>query len=317
MAQRSRAARHGVDGDLDRALTLYVEAALALAEGNAQRAVRSLESCVALRPAWSQPHTVLGYAWSGLGRPERAEAEWRVALALNAESWQAGALLTDALSRRDPEEARTLAAALLDRYGRRRPRDPGDPSGMSAAAQAVAQATRAGADGAGQRSLAEAWRREGMAPGALGGVLVGLLAWTEGDFAAARRHWRAAILAVSYPPALEGLNMLRVPPDEGLRCLLRGALWLAEICQARDLTPPHLDFPLPTLADVDLPLKGAWEAVRCLGAARGTDAAAGRRAVRALVHLPEGPSLLAAVEDHRGTPRRVRAWIAETATPRA
>ena len=118
------------------------------------------------------------------------------------------------------------------------------------------------------------------------------------------------LLGVSYPPALEGLNMLRLPPDEGLRCLLRGAGWLAELCASQGLVPPALDFPLPALGHPGDPLAGGWEAVRCLGLVRGTDAEAGRRAVYTLACLPEGGSLLDAAWGNGGTPRRVRAWIA-------
>src|SRR5579875_1099869 len=155
MPRRPATTSAGGNEQRDRALTLYVDAGLALADGDARGAVRQLEACAALLPGWSQPHTVLGYAWARLGRPERAETEWRRALELNPESWQAGALLATLVSERDVDGVRSLAAAFLDRYRRRRPRDPDDPRGGTAAGEAVAQVLRAAGDGAGQRALAE------------------------------------------------------------------------------------------------------------------------------------------------------------------
>ncbi|MDA8065466.1 MAG: hypothetical protein M0031_08190 [Thermaerobacter sp.] len=296
--------------NVDIAFQMYAKADDALASGKLEQARLLLVGCRKLVPEWYQPLTVLGYTWMLLGRPEKAVASWRRVLESGAEPWQAGSMLACALAERDAEGVRRLAADLTERYLGSQKADRWDRR-AALAAEVLAQVLRIAADAPAQVRLAKRWQHSTEPPGPQVGALMGLAALRRGDLAAARRHWRAGLLSPRGTPHLGGLLRVRLPADEGLRILLRGGVWLAQLGLEEGAAPLALDFPFPAGGEPQAPVAGAWEAVQCLGLARGKDAVAGQRGIRRLVRLPGGRRLSEAAAAHAATPRRVLGWIVE------
>ena len=302
--------------NVDIAFQMYAKADDALASGKLEQARLLLVGCRKLVPEWYQPLTVLGYTWMLLGRPEKAVASWRRVLESGAEPWQAGSMLAGALAERDAEGVHRLAADLTERYLGSQKADRWDRR-AALAAEALAQVLRIAADAPAQVRLAKRWQHSTEPPGPQVGALMGLAALRRGDLAAlrrgdlaaARRHWRAGLLSPRGTPHLGGLLRVRLPADEGLRILLRGGVWLAQLGLGEGAAPWALDFPFPAGGEPQVPVAGAWEAVQCLGLARGKDAVAGQGGIRRLVRLPGGRRLSEAAAAHAATPRRVSGWM--------
>lgn len=95
MARWPDTAGEGREKLLGEAFGLYVDAGLALAGGDGERARQPLGRCAALLPGWSQPHTVLGYpgpasgARSGPRRSGGGPCSSTPSLGRRAPCWQA------------------------------------------------------------------------------------------------------------------------------------------------------------------------------------------------------------------------------------
>jgi tetratricopeptide (TPR) repeat protein len=286
------------------AVELRIEVAAALARGRGGAAVRVLRRLVRLAPEDPEALGALGYALVHLGRRRAALAALRQAWSLPGAPLWAGALLARLQAPEDPKAA-VLARDLLDRL---LSGGPSRPSPLDV--EALAEALRAVGDARGLEALAAHAERHALTGASLVALLRGLRAWLGPSPALARGQWRQGLVRLAHPVAPNDWP-LRPRGDGGLRVLLLGLDWLADLASHGRRLAEGLDFRVPR-ADETSPFRrppGEWGRVVLLGVLREGRPGASRRAAAALAGERDAASWLEALRSDPGTPEAVARWL--------